>query len=406
MLPYTRPVPTNHLPDERRTTSTWAAIGVALVFLIALNLRPALTSVGPLLPQIGRDESLSEATQGLLGSLPLLAFAAVSPLVHHMSRRLGMERSILLALLVLAGGIVARSYTGHAGLWVGTVVIGSAIAVGNVLVPTLVKRDYSSGISRATGIYSACITVGAAVASAVAVPMADGVGWRGALAFWAIPVVAVAVVWAPRAFRSRPWSGTAASHPAGASTSVWRQPTAWLVTAFMGLQSTSFYVLVTWLPTIGVSAGLSERQAGWHLFAFQIVGIFSALTIPRLMRNPESQVAAGVVSSAPLLAGTLGLLLLPQFALLWAIVAGVGSGASLVVALSLISLRGRTTHETTQLSGMAQSLGYLFAALGPVLAGFLAQLTESWQAPLLFVCLLTAAQVAISFPAGRPRAHA
>ncbi|HMR49421.1 MAG TPA: MFS transporter [Arachnia sp.] len=399
-------MPTNQLPDERRATSTWAAIGVALVFLIALNLRPPLTSVGPLLPQIGRDESLSEAMQGLLGSLPLLAFAAVSPLVHHVSRRFGMERSILLALLVLAVGIFARSFTGHVGLWVGTVVIGSAIAVGNVLVPTLVKRDYSSGISRATGIYSACITVGAAIASAVAVPMADGTTWRGALAFWAIPVVAVAVVWAPRAFRSPPQSATAAPQRAAATpTSVWRQPTAWLVTAFMGLQSTSFYVLVTWLPTIGIAAGQTERQAGWQLFAFQIVGIFSALVIPRLMRNPDSQVAAGVASSAPLLAGTLGLLLLPQFAALWAIVAGLGSGASLVVALSLISLRGRGTHETTRLSGMAQSLGYLFAALGPVLAGFLAQVTASWQAPLVFVCLLTATQLAVSFPAGRPRAH-
>lgn len=376
------------------------------MFLVALNLRPGLTTVGPLLPQIGQDEGLSEAAQGLLGSLPLLAFAAMSPLVHHLSKRFGMERAILLALVVLAAGTVVRSYTGHAGLWVGTIIIGAAITIGNVLVSALVKRDYSSGISRATGIYSACITIGAAVASAAAVPNAEAVGWRGALAFWAIPALVMAVVWFPRTLAAPTATGSLTDqHALAPVTSVWRQPTAWLVTAFMGLQSTVFYILVTWLPTIEVTAGVSERQAGWHLFIFQIVGILSALTIPRLMRRPESQVAAAVTASVPTLIGVAGLLVAPHLAVIWAIVAGLGSGASLVVALSLISLRGRTTLETTKLSGMAQSLGYLLAALGPVLTGFLAQTTGSWRAPLVFVCTLAAAQVVAAILAGRPRPH-
>lgn len=391
--------------DDRRTT-TWTAISTALVFLVALNLRPSLTVVGPLLPQIGQDEALSESAQGLLGSLPLLAFAAVSPLVHHVSKRLGIERSILLALLMLAAGIGVRSYAGTAGLWLGTIVIGSAITIGNVLVPALVKRDYSSGVSRATGVYSACITIGAATASAVVVPMAERVGWHGALAFWAIPAVAMALIWLPRTRRAHATATARAQpgHPATPpTTSVWRQPTAWLVTAFMGLQSSIFYILVTWLPTIAATAGLSERQAGWQLFLFQIVGIFSALAIPRLMRSADSQVAAAVTASAPTLIGVIGLLLAPQQAMLWAIVAGIGGGATLVVALSLISLRGRSTVEITQLSGMAQSLGYLLAAVGPVLAGYLAQSTGSWQVPLGFVCALAIAQVIVAVPAGRPR---
>ncbi|MEZ5086303.1 MAG: MFS transporter [Tessaracoccus sp.] len=399
-------MPTNQPSSHRRATSTWAALGTALVFLVALNLRPGLTTVGPLLPQIGQDEGLSEAAQGLLGSLPLLAFAAMSPLVHHLSKRFGMERAILLALVVLAAGTVVRSYTGHAGLWVGTIIIGAAITIGNVLVSALVKRDYSSGISRATGIYSACITIGAAVASAAAVPNAEAVGWRGALAFWAIPALVMAVVWFPRTLAAPTATGSLTDqHALAPVTSVWRQPTAWLVTAFMGLQSTVFYILVTWLPTIEVTAGVSERQAGWHLFIFQIVGILSALTIPRLMRRPESQVAAAVTASVPTLIGVAGLLVAPHLAVIWAIVAGLGSGASLVVALSLISLRGRTTLETTKLSGMAQSLGYLLAALGPVLTGFLAQTTGSWRAPLVFVCTLAAAQVVAAILAGRPRPH-
>src|SRR5690625_7449406 len=158
-------------------TRRWAPVLVALVFLVALNLRPALTSVGPLLPRIGEDLGLNEGMLGLLAALPLLAFALISPLVQHPARRFGMERSLLAALLLLAAGTVIRSYTGNAGLWAGTMIVGCAIAVGNVLVPTLVKRDYAGHVSLATGIYSACITVAASIASVVAVPLAGSYGW-------------------------------------------------------------------------------------------------------------------------------------------------------------------------------------------------------------------------------------
>ncbi len=374
----------------------------ALVFLVALNLRPALTSVGPLLPTIGAEEGLNEGLQGLLGALPLLAFAVVSPLVHLASRRLGMERTILVALGFLAAGTVIRSYTGATGLWLGTVVVGSAIAVGNVLVPTLVKRDYISHISRATSIYSACITVAASIASAVAVPLATGTGWRGSLAFWTLPAVVAGLLWLPRTRSVDAGHGPRATAAAPAGT-VWRQPTAWFVTAYMGLQSTTFYIMVTWLPTIETSSGNSAQQAGLHLFMYQIVGILSGLAIPRMMHRPHSQVAAAVTASTPMLVGTLGLLLLPAWSVAWAVVAGLGSGASLVVALTLISLRGRTHLETTKLSGMAQSVGYLFASLGPVAAGYLAQLTGGWQAPLALTAALALLQAMAAIPAGRGR---
>lgn len=397
----------NKVSDTGRTQRTaQGTVLVALVFLVALNLRPALTTLGPLLPQIGVDEGIDESVQGLLGSLPLLAFAVVSPFVHHLSKRFGMERSILVALTLLAVGVVIRSFAGTGGLWVGTVVTGSAIAVGNVLVPTLVKRDYSAHVSRATGIYSACITIGASVASAIAVPLSEWIGWRGALAFWAIPAVVVAVIWIPRVRVATSTPGPLANEGDAVSPSVWRQPTAWFVTAFMGVQSTAFYVMVTWLPTIEIAAGMTQHQAGWHLFIYQIVSIPSALLIPLLMRGPRNQVAAALTASVPIFVGVLGLLLLPQLGLLWAIIAGIGSGAALVVALSLISLRGRTQLETTQLSGMAQSLGYLFAALGPVLAGFLAQQTGSWRATLIAFAVLSGVQVLLCFPAGRaPKAR-
>ncbi len=380
------------------------ALITATVFLVALCLRPALTAVGPVLPRIGADEGLGESAQGLLAALPLLAFAAASPLVHLGSRRFGMERTVLISLLVLAISSVARSYTGEAGLWIGTVVIGASIAVGNVLVPVILKRDYASHVSRATGIYTAFITGGAALASIVAVPIADAADWRLSLAVWGGLALLAALVWLPRSV------GAVGSVPVESQeappVSVWRQPMAWLVTGFMGLQSTSFYLLVNWLPTIEISTGISERTAGVHVFLFQGFGLIGGLMIPRLMKNPVSQRAGAVTASIPILVALLGLLLAPGLAVLWAIIAGLGQGAALVAALTLISLRGRTHHETAQLSGMAQSVGYLLAATGPVLAGTLTEQTGTWTATLITFATLSAIQILLALTAGRPRSPA
>jgi CP family cyanate transporter-like MFS transporter len=378
-----------------------AALLTASVFLVALCLRPALTAVGPVLPRIGADEGLGEAAQGLLAALPLLAFAAASPLVHLASRRFGMERTVLISLVVLAVSSIARSYTGFAGLWIGTVVIGASIAVGNVLVPVILKRDYAAHVSRATGIYTAFITTGAAMASIVAVPIADAADWRLSLAIWGGLALVVALIWLPRSVASEPPARVVAD--AVPLVSVWRQPMAWLVTGFMGLQSTSFYLLVNWLPTIEISTGISERTAGVHVFLFQGFGLIGGLTIPRLMKNPISQRAGAVTASIPILIALLGLLLAPGLAILWAITAGLGQGAALVAALTLISLRGRTHHETAQLSGMAQSVGYLLAATGPVIAGALTQQTGSWHTTLIVFATLSALQILLALAAGRPR---
>jgi MFS transporter, CP family, cyanate transporter len=380
-----------------------APVLAALIFLVALNLRPSLTAVGPLLPQIGDQLRLGEGAQGLLGALPLLAFGVTSPVVHRISRRLGTERAVLVALVVLAAGIVIRSYAGAGGLWVGTLMLGCGIAVGNVLVPAIVKRDYSNHVSRATSIYSACISLGASVASVIAVPLSNGAGWRGSLAFWAVPALVAALCWVARTRGAAPDVTPDDDAVDTPPVSVWRQPMAWLVTAFMGLQSTFFYVLVTWLPTIESSDGSSAAQAGAHLFVFQLVGIASGLAIPRLMRRPHNQTVAAATASVAMLVGALGLLAAPGWDVVWVVIGGLGSGAALVVALTLISLRGRTHHETTQLSGMAQSLGYLFAAAGPVAAGLLAEYTGNRRAPLIMVVVLATIQLVVAFLVGRDR---
>lgn len=373
----------------------------ATAFVVALSLRPALTAVGPVLPRIGEALQLGEAAQGLLGTLPLLAFAAASPLVHLASRRFGMERAVFVSLLVLAAASALRPYTGHAGLWIGTAVVGGAIAVGNVLVPVIIKRDYAANVSRATGIYTAFITGGAAIASILAVPIADAVDWRLSLAVWGGLAVLVAVIWLPRTMSPEPAPPAAAADEAP-PVSVWRQPMAWLVTGFMGLQSTSFYLFVNWLPTIEIATGgVSERSTGVHLFVFQVFGLIGGLSIPLLLKHPTNQRAGLMTASTPILVALLGLLLAPHLAIVWAIVGGLGQGAGLVAALSLISLRGRGHHETTQLSGMAQAVGYTLAAAGPVVAGYLVQVTGGWSTTLGVFAMLAATQVVLGYAAGR-----
>ncbi len=380
------------------------ALTVASIFLLAICLRPAITSVGPVLERIGAQQHLSEGAQGVLGALPLLAFASVSPLVHRLARRTGAELAVVGSLLVLGLGLVLRSWSGSVGLWVGTAVAGAAIAVGNVLGPTLVKRDFYGRVSRAMGLYTAFITGAAATASAISVPLANATSWRVALAVWAVPAFAVALLWIPRA-RNAARAPAPAEDPiapnAPTTTSVWTSPTAWLVTGYMGLQSTTFYITITWLPSIETDHGISSTVAGLHLFAAQGAGIVGGLGIPLLMRG-RSQVTAAIAAAVPVVISVFGILLAPSLFLLWAICSGLGTGSALVVALALISLRGRTPHETTQLSGMAQSLGYLLATAGPIAAGLLHQLTGTWTASLLMVAGIAGLQILVSLRVGRP----
>lgn len=380
-----------------------AGLATAAVFLVALCLRPPITAVGPLLPQIGEHYALSESAQGVLGAIPLLAFGAVSPFVHRLARRRGLETTILAALILLAAAIAVRSWTGVWGLWIGTFFIGAGIAIGNVLVPVVVRRDFPKNIAQATGGYSACITMAAAVASAIAVPIAAASDWQASLGIWGAFVLLIAALWAPRLRRRN----TAVTEQQQQETgSIWREPTAWWVTAFMGLQSTLFYTLITWLPTIEISHGTSAQTAGIRLFVLHGLGLISGLTIPIVLRKTADERLGMVVASVPMALAVTGLLLWPAMMLVWVVLAGIGQGASLVAALTLVSLRGRTQQEAAKLSGMAQSVGYLLAMLGPIGAGYLADITGSWQPSLALCLVLACIQIPVALRAGVDRRSA
>ena len=369
------------------------------LLLIAANLRPSLTGVGPLLETIRADLSLSATAAGLLGSLPLFVFAAFAPLAG-LARRLGAERLLLVGLAVLTGGILVRSQGQTVALFAGTLALATGIAVINVLLPVLVKQHYPERVPGMTTAYATVMGGFAALASGVAVPLAVWLpgGWRISLVAWAIPAVIALLVWLPHA-KSTPQdsaqSSTAAVHPP------WRARVAWQVTGFMGLQSTLFYVSISWFPAILRENGFSAVDAGWLLTVFQAAALLAGLAVPHLVRRFKDQRGLAVFTSSLSMLGTLGLLLAPRGALAWMVLLGCGAGPSLLLALSFMGLRAKTQETAAALSVMAQGLGYFVAALGPIVFGIIHDHTGGWTLALLAVVAMTILQGLFGLGAGR-----
>lgn len=360
--------------------------GLALigVLLIAVNLRASFTAVGPVLGLMRQDLGLSGAAAGLLTSLPLLAFAAFSPVAPALARKLGLDRALWLALLLIALGIVTRSVPWEPGVWTGTGLLGIGIAFINVLLPSLVKRDFPYRVAQVTGVYSAVQSSVAALAAGVVVPIADASpwSWRLALGVWAGMAVIAMAVMLPRVRARKPIPLAADTAGREPRRSPWTAALAWQVTIFMGLQSVPFFVFVAWLPSILHDRGISAGTAGWYLFLFQIVSVLGNLGTATLAHRLNDQRLIGLAGGVLCFLTYTGLLLVPQLALLWTVTGGLGCGSTIVLALSLFSLRTRNHSQAAALSGMAQSVGYLLAAAGPVAFGWLHDLTGGWSIPL------------------------
>lgn len=402
------------VPTLRRHAPT--TLIIAGILLVAGNLRAALTTVGPVLSNIRDDLGLSSSAASFLVSLPLLAFAVVSPFVPRVALRLGLERTITAALGLLAVGLVVRSTPPTVLLWVGTLLIGVAIAVLNVVLPSWVKRDFPTKIGQVTGAYSAVQSGFAAVASGVAVPVAGftGLGWRLPAAMWAgMALIAVGVL-LPLMWREAGETTEEATDAPGLVTTdtghaahpgppLWRSLLAWQVAAFMGLQSTNYYVLITWLPSIEQDAGISDTTAGLHLVLFSIFGIGGSLGCSALLARLRNQQVLGACIALVLVVANLGIMLAPGATVVWACVAGIGGGSSIVFALSLFGMRARSHRTAASLSGMAQSLGYILAAVGPVAVGALHDATGSWTPPMAVLLVLSGCLVVAGLLAGRDR---
>ena len=370
------------------------------IVLVAVNLRPAVAGVGPVLPELRTGLSLSGTAVAVLTTLPVLCFGLLATTAPRLARRYGIEPVLVGIMAALAVGALGRVLDGAPALFVGTVVAGGAIAIGNVLIPPLIKRDFPDRTGSMMGVYSMAVSGTAAVAAGLAVPLAGatGLGWRGALGVWAVPAAVAALVWLPRSRgRTRPPTPPPAR-------SLLRDPLAWQLTIYFGLQSLSFYAVLAWLPSMYRDFGASPAVAGFLLSLSGLVQIPVSLVLPGLAARARTQVGYAVAGTALIGAGLAGVLLAPMAApYLWVALIGLGQGGCFALGLNLFVLRTRRVADTARVSAMAQSIGYTLCAVGPLLVGVLHDATDSWAVPLVLLLALLVPQLVTGALAGRDR---
>ena len=385
-------------------------VGAGGILMLAANLRTAVTAVGPVLGDIRGDLGLSSLAASGLITIPLFVFAVFSPIAPVIGRRFGLERTLAAGLLALIVGIVMRSLPVPGLLWVGTVLLGAAIATLNVLIPALVRRDYPNNVGQLTGIYQVVQTAAAALASTLAVPIAGSLpgGWRTSLGIWAgLAMIACVVFW-PSVRKAGPVVATGPIGIPGGSrppvASPWRSAMAWQVTLFMGVQSVFFYTALTWFPSIDVANGFTEAEAGVHQGVFQAFGMIGNVLAAFMLQRPWRDQRLAVMMSIPFsVVCVLGLLVLPAWSLGWNAIGGLAAGQNIVLALALIGLRSSDHREAAKLSGMAQSGGYLIAGIVPMVFGAMHDATGGWAVVLISLLVLQAVQGLFGLLAGRNR---
>jgi MFS transporter, CP family, cyanate transporter len=372
------PDPAQAVPRGR--TPVWLL--VAAIALLALNLRPAVVSVGPLASRIRADTGMSSASVSLLTALPLVCFGAFAVIGPRLGRRLGMERALAIAYAALVGGIALRLVPGEGPLFAGSALAGAGIAIANVLLAGLIKRDFPERAGVMMSMYSVMLIGGATLAAGLTVPLRNALhaGWRPALGIWGILAAAALIVWIPVAVRGH----TRPSDAQALGGRVWRSRLSWWLAAYMAAQSLIFYGLTAWLSTLLQDHGVSDATSGVMLSVFNFVGIGSALATPIFANRRPTQRGLVLVVGGVFALGLTGLLVAPRAgAWAWMALLGIGQGMSISLGLSLFVLRTRSAPAAAELSGMAQTVGYLIAALGPVTVGALHGATGRWSLPLV-----------------------
>ncbi len=361
-------------------------LGASLV-LIAFNLRPVFSSASALLPEIRDSLGLSATGASLLTTLPVVCLGLFSPLAPRLARAIGTERTLLAVLFLLALGTAARGLDSVPLLFLGTALAGACIAIGNVLLPGLVKRDFPDRAALLTGCYTMALCAGAASAAGLTIPVQKALGGSpgGALAVWALPALVIGLLWLPQVLAT----GKRAKGEVFVVEGMWRDRLAWHVTLFMGLQSALAYCVFGWLVPILRARGLDGVTAGAIVSVSVMIQSASCLIAPHLAVRGKDQRLINVALCLIATGALIGFLFAPLSTVwIWAVLQGVGQGGLIAVALTVIVLRTRDSHAAAQLSGMAQCVGYMLAAIGPLIVGLIRSWTGdfAWSA-VLFVAL-------------------
>jgi CP family cyanate transporter-like MFS transporter len=381
--------------------SLWALL--SLVF-ISLAIRPPVASIGPLVDELVRTEFLTLFQVSLMSSLPIVCFGIGAFASPYLVKRFTLNKAMMFVLVILSIAMATRLIGGFPAIITSTVVIGLAIAIANVLIPTIVREQFPDRIELITGVYVTLLAISASFAAAVAVPSSDLLGgWRGALAVWILSALFAIVFWIPL-FRSKSVTKvTSVETHAEEKRAVVRSSLTWGIVFFFGLQSGGFYSILNWLPSLLIDRGMSEVDAGALLGLTTFVGVPSGFLASLLFRKFKSLSGMAVAMTSLTLAGLLMIWLTPELLVLACVITGFGFAATFPLSLTLIGSRASTSTQTTALSALAQGWGYLISAAGTFGFGLLRDVTGNWDASLILVSVLTFIQLFAGAVAGRDK---
>jgi len=405
--------------------ATGGALLIGGILVVSFNMRGAITSLPPVFPELKHAAGLSNATLAALAAVPVLSFAVFSGLAPVLARRLGEERVIIFALLLLAAGLGLRSAAPGVLLFPGTILAACAISLVNVLLPSLVKRRKPELAGLLIGLYLMSLTAGAVLAAVIAVPVfnaAGGAAVRLTLGMWAIPALVGAALWLPQVrFQTRPelapgeergagpggGRGAQRAGPPGSPRGVLdmtRHKLAWQVTGFMGLQSLAYYATLSWFPTMFRDHGISATAAGNLLALMNLGNAVSGLIVPVIAQRSRDQRKLAVLAVTLIAVGLAGSGFGPNTTVIgFVCLLGLGQGASFGLSVFLFTARSADNHTAAALSGFAQGGGYLIAAAGPLLVGILHTATGSWTIPIICLLGVCAGQLITGILAGRAK---
>ncbi|UZI32064.1 CynX/NimT family MFS transporter [Streptomyces sp. VB1] len=402
------------LPGAGEAPAPWLLrlIAVGLV-LAALNLRPAITSLGALLEEVREGLHMSGSVAGVLTSVPPLCFAVFGIMAPRLARRFGTGAVVCAGMAAIAAGLLIRPYIGStAGFLAASALALMGIAVSNILMPVIVKRWFPDRVGTMTGLYSMALALGTALAAAVTVPVTGALGgdWQAGLVVWAVLAAVAVLPWiilvrdrTPAPGQPAPAPGRAAAHTEAPTLRITRSRTAWGLACFFGLQATAAYITMGWMPQIFRDAGVSAGTAGLLLAVTMAMGVPLAFVIPRVASRLKQQGPIVVVLGLCGLIGYGGLYLAPAAgAWAWALLLGVANCA-FPLALTMIGLRARSGAGVVRLSAFAQSTGYLLSIPGPLLVGVLYQHSGGWGLPIALMAGLLIPQMVAGILAGRDR---
>lgn len=386
---------------KSRAQIEWFVL-MGIVF-ITLNLRGPITGVGPIIEIIKEQYQLSNSLAGFITTLPLLAFAIFSPIVA----RFRYVTMMLYGLVFIALGELIRSYSGEIGLFVGTLIMGVGIAIANVLLPSIIKSKFPKTFGKIMSIYSLALVISAAIGAGISVPLALSLhlGWKNTLAIWAIVAVVAIIFWLPHLKGRRRYQNQ--KTPTGVNIPIYKYATSWWITLFMGTQSLIFYSVIAWFPSILIEKGFDIHFASNMTLLYQICSMPVALLAPMLIarvRNKHKHILTSFLCLMYALA--FGILLFCNSLFAMVVVTlflAFPMGGMFGIALLFVSTKASIPQKVARLSGMAQSLGYLIAAIGPIFLGFVYDVAKSWNVPLVIFVVLTLLLIFFAYKANNSK---